>query len=145
MNNIDIEKTIHKICKSYEIENYSINSDGSIDVDGNVAISNKYLSKIPIKFNKVSGSFDCSWNNLISLENSPIEVGGDFICDLNRLKSLVGSPIKINGYLSCIGYKLETLDGLSISYDKLMYYDPNLQELIRNHKRKKNLKIINQL
>lgn len=145
MNNIDIEKTIHEICKSFEIENYTINSDGSIDVNGGVHLFNRNLTTIPIKFNKVSGSFDCSWNNLISLENSPIEVGGDFICDFNRLKSLVGSPIKINGYLSCIGYKLETLDGLSISYDKLMYYDPNTKQLIRNHKRKKNLKIINQL
>ncbi len=80
------EQEIHKICKSYEIENYSINSDGSIDVDGDVRLPNKKLIKLPIKFNKVSGSFDCSWNNLISLENSPIEVGGDFICDLNRLK-----------------------------------------------------------
>lgn len=145
MNKKDIEKTIHEICKSFEIENYTINSDGSIDVDGNLNIFNRNLTTIPIKFNKVSGSFDCSWNNLISLENSPIEVGGDFICDFNRLKSLVGSPIKIGGYLSFIGYNLESLDGLSIPYDKLMYYDPNLQELIRNHKRKKNLKIINQL
>ena len=139
------EQEIHKICKSFEIENYTINPDGSIDVDGNLTIVNRNLYTIPIKFNKVSGDFDCSWNNLISLENSPIEVGGDFICDFNRLKSLVGSPNKIGGYLSCIGYKLETLDGLSIPYDKLMYYDPNAKQLIRNHKRKKNLKIINQL
>ena len=139
------EQEIHDICKVYNINNYKINSDGSIDVDGNLTIVNRNLYTIPIKFNKVSGDFDCSWNNLISLENSPIEVGGDFICGFNRLKSLVGSPNKIGGYLSFIGYNLETLDGLSIPYDKLMYYDPNLQELIRNHKRKKNLKIINQL
>ena len=139
------EQEIHKICKSYEIENYSINSDGSIDVDGNLNIVNRNLYTIPIKFNKVSGYFDCSWNNLISLENSPIEVGGDFICNFNRLKSLVGSPIKIGGYLYCIGYELESLDGLSISYDKLRYFNLNSFELIRNHKRKKNLKIINQL
>lgn len=139
------EQEIHNICKVYNISNYKINSDGSIDVDGNLTIIYRNLYTIPIKFNKVSGDFDCSLNNLISLENSPIEVGGDFICDFNRLKSLVGSPIKINGYLSCIGYKLESLDGLSIPYDKLRYFDTNTQELIRNHKRKKNLKIINQL
>ena len=139
------EQEIHKICKVYNISNYTINPDGSIDVDGNLTIINRNLTTIPIKFNKVSGSFDCSWNNLISLENSPIEVGGDFICDFNRLKSLVGSPIKIGGYLYCIGYELESLDGLSISYDKLRYFNLNSVELIRNHKRKKNLKIINQL
>ena len=139
------EQEIHTICEKYNINNYSINPDGSIDVDGNLTIVNRNLYTIPIKFNKVSGSFDCSWNNLISLENSPIEVGGDFICNFNRLKSLVGSPNKIGGYLSYIGYDLESLDGLSISYDKLRYFNLNAFELIRNHKRKKNLKIINQL
>lgn len=87
------EEEIHLICGKYNIQNYSINSDGSIDVDGNLNIVNRNLYTIPIKFNKVSGYFDCSWNNLISLENSPIEVGGDFICDFNRLKSLVKSQI----------------------------------------------------
>ncbi len=32
---MNIQK-IHNICKKYDIENYSINSDGSIDVDGDV-------------------------------------------------------------------------------------------------------------
>ena len=40
------EQEIHKICKSYEIENYSINSDGSIDVDGDVRLPNKKLIKL---------------------------------------------------------------------------------------------------
>lgn len=140
-----IEREIEHICEYYGIENYSINPDGSIDVDGGVHLFNRNLLTIPIKFNKVSGNFDCSWNNLTTLENSPIEVGGDFICDFNSLKSLVGSPIKIGGYLSVLGYKLESLDGLSIPYDKLRYFNLNSFELIRNHRRKKNLKIINQL
>lgn len=33
MNNID------KLCKKYNIKNYNINEDGSIDVDGNVDLS----------------------------------------------------------------------------------------------------------
>lgn len=139
------EQEIEHICDQYGIKNYTINSDGSIDVDGSVYISGYRLSKLPLKFNRIRYNFYCGNNSLTTFENFPIEVGGDFICDFNRLKSLVGSPIKIGGYLSFIGYNLETLDGLSIPYDKLMYYDPNLQELIRNHKRKKNLKIINQL
>lgn len=32
----DSKKDIHSICKKYGIKNYSINEDGSIDVDGNV-------------------------------------------------------------------------------------------------------------
>ena len=65
------KELIKEICIRYKIKNYSINSDGSIDVDDNVNLSFMELSKLPIKFNKVSGCFDCSHNNLTSLEGSP--------------------------------------------------------------------------
>jgi len=39
------DKEIHKICKEYGIENYTINNDGSIDVDGYVDLSNMELTK----------------------------------------------------------------------------------------------------
>ena len=55
---------IHEICKRYDIENYTINSDGSIDVDGNVDIQDRKLTKLPLKFRNVSGSFDCKYNKL---------------------------------------------------------------------------------
>ena len=38
---------IHKICQKYGIENYTINPDGNIDVDGNVSLSNKKLTELP--------------------------------------------------------------------------------------------------
>jgi len=48
---------IDSICKQYNIKNYTINSDGSIDVDGNVSLSN--ITQLPLKFGKVTGSFNC--------------------------------------------------------------------------------------
>ena len=45
---------------------YTINSDGSYDVIGNVYLHNKGLTKIPVKFNMVTGYFDCTYNNLTS-------------------------------------------------------------------------------
>ena len=60
------ENEIHRICKEYGIKNYTINSDGSIDVDGNVDITLCYLRSIPVKFNKVTGYFSCS-NNCIHI------------------------------------------------------------------------------
>ena len=36
---------IHEICKEYNIKKYSINPDGSIDVDESVSLSNKDFSK----------------------------------------------------------------------------------------------------
>ena len=72
------EQEIHDICKKYNIENYTINSDDSVDVDDNVDLRNLNLKKIPLKFNRVSGVFDCSWNRLSSLKGCPKEVGGVF-------------------------------------------------------------------
>ena len=53
---------IDEICKKYRIENYTINSDGSIDVDEDVNLHNLGLEKLPLKFNKVNGFFTCSFN-----------------------------------------------------------------------------------
>jgi hypothetical protein len=74
------EQEIHDICKRYLISNYTINPDGSIDVDGDVSIANGRLTKLPLKFNKVSGDFYCSYNELTSLEGCPKEVGYYFYC-----------------------------------------------------------------
>ena len=62
---------IHEICKICGIENYTINPDGSIDVDGNVNLYEMELTKLPLKFNNVSGYFNCSWNDLTTLEGCP--------------------------------------------------------------------------
>ena len=77
--------SIHEICKQYEIENYTINPDGSIDVDGDVYLCNKGLTELPLVFNKVSGNFDCGDNNLTTLKGSPRWISGDFYCDDNDL------------------------------------------------------------
>ena len=95
--NIDIDK----ICKKYGIENYIINPDGSIDVDNYVNLYNKELKKLPIKFNKVNGYFDCSFNNLTSLEGSPKEVNSSFHCHNNKLISFEYAPKIIRGDFWC--------------------------------------------
>ena len=89
------EQEIHNICKKYRIINYTINSDGSIDVDGSVDLLHLNLTKIPIKFNNVYGCFDCSINKLTTLEGCPNYVSGTFRCSHNKLTSLKGSPIII--------------------------------------------------
>ena len=83
---IDPEE-IRSICEKYEIKNYTINPDGSVDVDGEVKLTRKlnYSTKLPLKFGKVSGNFRISHNNLISLVGSPKEVGGYFSCYDNQL------------------------------------------------------------
>jgi hypothetical protein len=82
---------ISLICEKYNITNYTINPDGSIDVNGDVHI-NFDITEFPLRFNKVYGSFDCGYNNLTTLKGSPRWIGGGFYCDHNILTSLEFSP-----------------------------------------------------
>jgi len=91
---------IDLLCKDYGIKNYSINPDGTIDVDGDVKLQNIGLVKIPIKFNKVSGFFRCDDNSLSTLEGAPTTVGGNFDCEGNLLRSLEGAPTTVGGYFA---------------------------------------------
>ena len=126
--------TTEEICEKYGIKNYTINPDGSIDVNGRVDLSDKGLVEIPILFNRVSRDFDCGFNKLTSLKGSPRWIGGNFECDHNRLTSLefspdyvgsgffcgnndltdlVGSPKEVGGEFDCISNKLYNPKGCS--------------------------------
>lgn len=106
-------KDIDSICKEFGIWNYSINPDGTVDVDGNFDIHDRYkkLNKLPLKFGKVSGDFYCHKNELISLEGSPIEVGGNFWCGHNKLVSLEGGPREVGGSFFCQRNEIYSLNG----------------------------------
>ena len=98
--------SIHDICKEYDIENYTINDDGTIDVDGNVYLSFNDLTELPLRFNKVTGNFNCGGNNLTTLKGCPRWIGGYFYCGHNDLTSLEFSPDYVGGYFSCSYNKL---------------------------------------
>ena len=136
------EQEIHEICKKYRIRNYTINSDGSIDVDGDVDLLYLNLTKIPIKFNKINGYFDCSYNNLTSLENSPRWTKQSIFCIENSLTSLEGCPISDMHYYF-IDNPLESLNGFNGDYNRLSCH--NRDNLIKKHKRKQKLKQLYEL
>ena len=102
---------IDSICKKYGIKKYTINDDLSIDVNGDVNLSKKGLTKLPLKFRHVSGNFYCSSNKLTSLEGSPQTVEGSFYCDNNQLTTLEGSPQKVGGDFFCYDNKLKDVKG----------------------------------
>jgi hypothetical protein len=107
------EEDIESICKEYGIENWTLNEDGSIDVDGdiNLNLSLKILNKLPLKFRNVSGNFNCSFNDLISLEGCTKSVGGHFYCSYNNLTSLEGGPKSVGGNFWCSNNNLTSLEG----------------------------------
>jgi hypothetical protein len=133
-NNYDND--VEKICKKFGIRNWSIR-DGLVDVDGDVHLWNKGLTKLPLKFGRVSGDFWCSYNKLTTLEGVPKEVGGNFSCRNNNLTSLEGAPKEVGGDFWCSNNKLTTLEGapkevgggFSCSFNKLTTLDhmPNIR------------------
>lgn len=102
---------IHYFMESNGISNYKINTDLSVDVKGNVNISKKGLTSIPVKFGKIDGHFDCSDNKLTNLVHSPNKVNGYFDCSENMLYTLIGGPKHVGGGYYCAGNKLEDLQG----------------------------------
>jgi hypothetical protein len=72
-----------EFCKKY-IKNHTINSDNTVDVNGNVDLYNRLgdMKKLPVKFGKVSGSFSCGGNKLTTLEGCPKYIGGNFYGDI---------------------------------------------------------------
>jgi hypothetical protein len=101
---------IDTICEKYNIKNYTINSDNSVDVDGDVDLYDEKLTSIPLNFNIVNGNFDCGWNYLTSLKGCPVRVGNGFSCYNNQLTSLQYSPQYMeNGDFSCRSNKIESL------------------------------------
>jgi len=143
---VDEISKIHSMCKKYNIFNYTINDDFSINVDGNVDLSNRGLTKIPLKFNHidgcfyftgnkskslkfvpkyVSGDFGYSYNYLTELEFCPEYVGGDFYCRSNNLTSLEGLPKSIYGDIICEYNKIWSFRGIPDNFRGYLYCSGN--------------------
>jgi len=58
------------------------------------------------------GNFNCSFNQLTSLEGAPGSVGGYFYCARNQLTSLEGAPVSVGDNFSCSDNQLTSLTGI---------------------------------
>jgi len=129
----DIPKSVFKWCGDYKLTiedciegTYTLNADGSYDVDGYVKLENLNLTKLPFKFGRVSGDFDCSNNKLTSLAGAPSSVGGYFNCSNNQLTSLVGAPKSVvGGGFYCNYNQLTNLEGAPSNVGGSFYCSDN--------------------
>ena len=117
---------IRSLCTRHNIYDYTINDDGSIDVEHSVDLSYAItkMSKLPLKFNKVNGSFDCSNNNLETLEGSPKYVKNMFNCSRNKLTNLHFAPKKSESFI-CNRNMITSLEGCPESVETLFYCQEN--------------------
>ncbi|NBP57852.1 hypothetical protein EBU71_15200 [bacterium] len=119
------KQTIAEICEEYNIKNYTISKDGTVNVDGHVRIEQESITELPLKFGKVSGFFNCSDNKLTTLKGAPREIGLGFDCRHNYLDSLIGGPKHVGGGYHCGHNNLTTLEGLAQSIGDLFVCEHN--------------------
>ena len=115
INNIDKDE-IRKIFNehfTYDGE-ITIDDNGFISCSGDVKLIRK-LSKLPVKFLKIDGDFNCYKNRLTTLEGSPTSINGTFYCSINQLKTLEGGPTSVGGSFYCSNNQLTTLVGCPTS------------------------------
>jgi hypothetical protein len=113
------EQEIIDLCYKYNINDYQIRDDVSIDVNGGVNLWRTLggLEQLLLTFNEVRGDFDCDNNNLTTLEGCPKEISGDFNCSRNKITSLEHSPIIVNVNFLCWGNDyITSLEGLENTY-----------------------------
>lgn len=110
-DNIAIEHEVEAIIRDHWLNfDYKINDDRSIDVIGDVVFPDfaSFLTVLPLRFNNVSGNFDCS--------------------RLVNLKSLTGSPVHVHGIFNCAFTKITSLEYAPESAETLIF-DNNLESL----------------
>lgn len=83
---------ILKEFKTVDLFNYEVHDDLSISINGDVDLSNKKLTQLPVSFNIIKGNFSCSHNNLISLKGAPKKVSNTFSANHNKIIFLKDLP-----------------------------------------------------
>jgi hypothetical protein len=100
--------------------------NGLVSVVGDVNLKEEIkTSQLPVSFEEVAGYFDCSHNQLDSLEGAPRDVGRVFSCNNNRLTDLKGAPTDVGTSFSCEDNPLASLEGAPMKVGNNFWCDYN--------------------
>ena len=137
----EIEKWLIKM----RVEDFIINDDLTVDVDGSVYLGYRRLSEIPVQFGKIKGSFTCQHNQLKSLKGCPKYVKGGFWCYKNQLESLKYCPEWVGEDFGCDDNQLKNLDyypehvGRGFVSDIGQFSKEEYKQFVKLQKRKEKL------
>lgn len=95
-----------------EIDDYTINEDLTIDGSNIILTNAENLTEFPeyIQFNRIDNNFICFGIGLTSLRGCPNFVSGEFDCSFNDIESLEGGPVSARYYI-CNDNRLKSLKG----------------------------------
>ena len=107
------EKEINRLKSIFTLNPQTNRYDYDGDLDS--SILKNFVSEdkdgFTLNFGKITGNFNCSSLDLVSLKGAPQEVGGYFDCINNQLSSLEGAPQKVGGSFNCFENQLTSLEG----------------------------------
>jgi hypothetical protein len=106
------KEQIEKWLDSIGITSYTVHSNLTVDVNGDLALSGGriMISSLPCQFGSVTGSY-YSCPRFTTLRGSPQIVGGDVFIEGKHLTSLEGAPQKVEGSFQCACPKITSLVG----------------------------------
>ena len=85
---------------------------GLVDIEGDFRVHRQDLTDFKgVRFGKVDGNFDCSYNRITSLDGAPQEVGNNFYCYDNQLTTLDEGPSIVKWDYNCSLINLVSLNG----------------------------------
>ena len=72
-----------------DMDRFTVHDDLSVSVDGdlNINLEDFEGGRIPVKFRTVTGTFNCAFSMLTTLDNGP-DLMDNLYCNANRLRSL---------------------------------------------------------
>ncbi len=126
------KELIELFCEEFNIKNYYINDDYSINVYQNVVLDNFIGDELPIKFNKVIGYFSCNKSNIKSFKNFPNFIEENIYLQGNIIENFHGFPKKVKGRIFLWGSTIKSLDGYNCSL-KTLFCDYK-EKIIRKSK-----------
>lgn len=120
---------IEKIFDEWEITEYTINPDLSVNVHHDIDFGWSGIKEFPLNFKSVDGDFNCNNNRLTSLKGCPEYVSGDFSCNRNKLTDLKYGPKRVSGTYYCHHNRLTSLEGSPEKVHRFYCNNNNLTDL----------------
>lgn len=118
----DIDEWFYQM--EIKTSDYVIHDDMSVSGKRTIDLSEKNLTRIPVKFKEIKGSFYLDGNPLTTLLNCPEIVTGNFSCIKTQITSLEHAPKKVGLY----------------DENFVVTYNDNLTSLTKIHKYVKSVK-----
>lgn len=104
------------------IDNYIVNDDLSINVNGDVKLYDIKIETLPYKFNIIFGDFRILNCELTTLKNCPNIVYESFACSYNPIHSFNDAPHHVGGNFYCSSTPIKNLTTLQTHFEGKFYH-----------------------